>query len=222
MDSSDIFLSAVLLILIILSGLFSKIETAYTGVSRVKIRAMADSQDIRALRVLTILDNYSDMLSSILIGNNIVNLSASAISTSLTIKLVGNAMVGISTGIITFVILIFGEIIPKRQAAADPEIFALKYSGFLYIYIRVLKPLVWIVERISRGIAFLFHLNVNNAEAVITEEELKTYVEVSHEDGAIETDEMEFIHNVFDFGDATAKDIMIPRIEMETVDSGVS
>ena len=222
MDSSDIFLSAALLILIILSGLFSKIETAYTGVSRVKIRAMADSQDIRALRVLTILDNYSDMLSSILIGNNIVNLSASAISTSLTIKLVGNAMVGISTGIITFVILIFGEIIPKRQAAADPEIFALKYSGFLYIYIRVLKPLVWIVERISRGIAFLFHLNVNNAEAVITEEELKTYVEVSHEDGAIETDEMEFIHNVFDFGDATAKDIMIPRIEMETVDSGVS
>ena len=85
LDSSDIFLSAVLLILIILSGLFSKIETAYTGVSRVKIRAMADSQDIRALRVLTILDNYSDMLSSILIGNNIVNLSASAISTSLTI-----------------------------------------------------------------------------------------------------------------------------------------
>ena len=113
----------------------------------------------------------------------------------------------------------FGEIIPKRQAAAAPEDYAIRYSRFIYAYVKVLHPVVMLVEVIARAIAFIFHLNVNHAESVITEEELKTYVDVSHEDGAIETDEMELIHNVFDFGDATAKDIMIPRVDIDTVDA---
>jgi len=180
---------------------------------------MSDDGNAAAARVLGILEDYSALLSSLLIGNNIVNLSASALSTALTIKLAGNNMVGVSTGIITFLILMFGEIIPKRQAAAAPEDYALKYSRFMYVYVKLLHPVVVLVEIIARAIAFVFRLNVDNAESVITEEELKTYVEVSHEDGAIETDEMELIHNVFDFGDASAKDIMIPRVDMETVDS---
>lgn len=219
MDSSDAIQLIILVVLVILSGFFSRTETAYTGVSRVKLRSMSDDGNAAAARVLGILEDYSALLSSLLIGNNIVNLSASALSTALTIKLAGNNMVGVSTGIITFLILMFGEIIPKRQAAAAPEDYALKYSRFMYVYVKVLHPVVVLVEVIARAIAFVFRLNVDNAESVITEEELKTYVEVSHEDGAIETDEMELIHNVFDFGDASAKDIMIPRVDMETVDS---
>ncbi len=219
MDSSDAIQLLILIILILLSGFFSRTETAYTGASRVKLRSMADDGSEGAQRVLNIVENYSGLLSSLLIGNNIVNLSASALSTTLTIKLVGISMVGISTGIITFIVLMFGEIIPKRQAAADPEGYALRYSRFIHAYVRILHPVVMLVEVIARVIAFIFHLNVDNAENVITEEELKTYVDVSHEDGAIETDEMELIHNVFDFGDAMAKDIMIPRVDMETVDS---
>lgn len=219
MDSSDAIQLIILIVLVILSGFFSRTETAYTGVSRVKLRSMSDDGNAAAARVLGILEDYSALLSSLLIGNNIVNLSASALSTALTIKLAGNNMVGVSTGIITFLILMFGEIIPKRQAAAAPEDYALKYSRFMYVYVKLLHPVVVLVEIIARAIAFVFRLNVDNAESVITEEELKTYVEVSHEDGAIETDEMELIHNVFDFGDASAKDIMIPRVDMETVDS---
>ncbi len=219
MSISDSIQLVALLVLIILSGFFSKAETAYTGVSRVRIRALADEQNEEAVRVLKVLENYSRLLSSILIGNNIVNLSASALATSFTIQMFGNRMVGFSTGIITFLVLIFGEIVPKRQAAAEPEKYALKYSAFMYVFVKALTPLVWLTDMIARGIAFLFHLNVDNAETAITEEELKTYVEVSHEDGAIESDEMQLIHNVFDFGDAMARDIMIPRLKMETVDS---
>ena len=220
MDTIDFIQLAVLLILLLLSGFFSRAETAYTGVNRVKIRALAEEHDPKAETVLKILEHYSDLLSSILIGNNIVNLSASALTTTLTIKLYGSAAVGISTGVITLLVLMFGEVIPKRQAAAEPERFSLRYAEFIYAYLNLLKPLIWLVEILARGIAFLFHLNVDHAESVITEEELKTYVEVSHEDGVIESDEMELIHNVFDFGDATAKDIMIPRVEMETIEAG--
>lgn len=219
LDSSDAIQLIILIILIILSGFFSRTETAYTGAGKVRLRSMADDGNQDAARVLGILDDYSGLLSSLLIGNNIVNLSASSLATSLTIKLFGNSMVAVATGIITFAVLMFGEVIPKRQAAAAPEEYALKYSHFIYVYVKLLRPFVYIVEILARGIAFVFRLNVNNAESVITEEELKTYVDVSHEDGAIETDEMELIHNVFDLGDATAKDIMIPRIDMETVDS---
>lgn len=217
MDISDAIQIFILIILIILSGFFSRTETAYTSVSRVKLRSMADDGNKQASRVLKILENYSSLLSSLLIGNNIVNLSASALSTTLTIKLVGNSLVGVSTGVITFIVLMFGEIIPKRQAAAAPEQYALKYSYFIYYFVKALRPVVMFVEVIARAIAFIFKLNVDHAESVITEEELKTYVDVSHEDGAIETDEMELIHKVFDFGDATAEDIMIPRVDMDTI-----
>ena len=217
MDISDAIQIVVLIILIILSGFFSRTETAYTSVSRVKLRSMSDDGNKQATRVLKILENYSSLLSSLLIGNNIVNLSASALSTTLTIKLVGNSLVGVSTGVITFIVLMFGEIIPKRQAAAAPEQYALKYSYFMYYFVKALRPVVMFVEVIARAIAFIFKLNVDHAESVITEEELKTYVDVSHEDGAIETDEMELIHKVFDFGDATAEDIMIPRVDMDTI-----
>ena len=219
MDISDATQLVILVILILLSGFFSRTETAYTSASRVKLRTMADDGNEAAARVLKILENYSNLLSSLLIGNNIVNLTASSLSTALTIKVVGSSLVGVTTGIITFIVLMFGEIIPKRQAAATPEEYALRYSRFIYAFVKVLHPVVMLVEVIARAIAFVFHLNVDHADSVITEEELKTYVEVSHEDGAIETDEMELIHNVFDFGDATAEDIMIPRVDMNTVDA---
>ncbi len=222
MEIFDWIQLAALLILLLLSGFFSKSETAYTGVSRVRIRALAEDHDRKAEKVLKVLENYSELLNSILIGNNIVNLTASALATSFTIKMYGSTMVGISTGIVTFLVLMFGEVIPKRQAAAEPEKYALAYADIIYAYVKLVRPLVWLVEILARGIAYLFKLNVDNADSVITEEELKTYVEVSHEDGAIESDEMELIHNVFDFGDATAKDIMIPRVEMETIDVNAS
>ena len=151
MDSSDAIQLIILVVLVILSGFFSRTETAYTGVSRVKLRSMSDDGNAAAARVLGILEDYSALLSSLLIGNNIVNLSASALSTALTIKLAGNNMVGVSTGIITFLILMFGEIIPKRQAAAAPEDYALKYSRFMYVYVKLLHPVVVLVEVIARA-----------------------------------------------------------------------
>lgn len=204
-----------LFILIILSGFFSSAETALTTVNRVKMRSMEEEGNKSAARVNKILDNNSKMLSAILIGNNIVNLSASALATTLAIQI--NLAVGIATGILTFVILVFGEVIPKTWAMHSADKLAPMYSGIIYSLMLVLTPIIFLVDKIALLALRIIGINPNEKTSTMTENELKTYVDVSHEDGVIETEEREIIYNVFEFSDALAKDIMIPRINMVTV-----
>ena len=154
------------------------------------------------------------MLSAILIGNNVVNLSASALATTLAIKI--NLAVGIATGVLTVVILLFGEILPKNMAMVYSEKLALAYAGIVALVMKVLTPVIFLVDKLSQGLMKLLHIDAGKKQAM-TENELRTYVEVSHEDGVIESEEREMIYNVFDFSDAVAKDIMIPRIDMAVV-----
>ncbi len=215
MDTPGVIQLVSLIILIILSGFFSSAETALSTVNRVRMRTLEEEGNKRAVRVNRILENYSKMLSAILIGNNIVNLSASALATTLAMKI--NLAVGIATGILTIVVLLCGEIVPKTWAMTSSEKISLAYSGIIYCLMQLLTPVIFVVDKLSNGILRLMHIDPNSKMATMTEAELRTYVDVSHEDGVIENEEKEMIYNVFDFSDALAKDIMIPRINMVTV-----
>lgn len=211
----------ILIVLLIFSSLFSSAETAFTMVNRHRLRALAEEGNKKAARVLSLVEKPDKMLCAILIGNNIVNLSASSLTTTLAIDLAGqagfdknsSAFIGIATGILTFLILIFGEITPKNMATKLSEPMSLFYSGPVYMLTQALTPIIFIVNSISKGVCRLFGVDMNQTQAM-TEMELRTIVDVSHEDGVIEEEEKEIINNVFDFGDSVAKDIMLPRIDM--------
>lgn len=203
-----------LVILLVGSAFFSSAETALTTVNRIQIQLLAEEDNKKAKRVEMILNQSSKMLSAILIGNNIVNISASALATTLTINIFGNAYVGLATGILTLLVLVLGEITPKSLASIFSLQLSLAYSGFIWMLMRVLTPVIFVVEAIRTGILKLMGVDPNAKGNRITEDELKTLVDVGLEEGAIENDEFEMITNVFSLDDSLAKDIMIPRIDM--------
>ena len=206
-----------IIILILLSAFFSSAETALSTVGEIKVRALVEEKKRGAVILGSILEHYSKMLSAILIGNNIVNLAASALVTVFTMELWGNAAISIGTGILTIVVLLFGEIVPKNIAKIKAEKTALLYAPIIYGLMWVLTPVIFIVDRIAAFIMFLIRVDPN-AKHEITEAELRTYVDAGHENGVIESGEKVMINNVFDFSDSVAKDIMVPRIDMVCVE----
>ncbi len=218
MDSGDSIQLLILLFLLALSGFFSSSETALTTVNKIRMRTLADAGDGRALFVLKVIGNPSKMLSAILIGNNIVNLYASSLSTMLATKLWGNEAVGLATGVLTLLILVFGEITPKTLSTISAETIALRFARIIYMLMVVLTPVIAVVNQLSFMVLRLLRVDPNKKAEGITEDELRTIVAVSHEEGVIESEEKKMINNVFDFGDSVAKDIMVPRIDMSFVD----
>lgn len=221
MHQSDLIQLVVLIVLIILSGYFSSSETALSSVSRITLKSMADAGDKRAALTLKILDDYSKMLSAILIGNNVVNLTASALATSLIIRMFGESMVSVGTAALTILIILFGEITPKNAAKTNALEISMKNAPVIRALMTVLTPVIFVVDHLACAIMKLTGTDPN-AKTKLTESELKTYVEVGQEDGAIEGREKKIIYNVFDFGDAVAKDIMVPRIDMSCVPEDAS
>ena len=173
---------------------------------------------MKADRVLRVTGNSAKMLSAILIGNNIVNLSASSLATTLAVKIFGSVGAGIATGILTFLILIFGEVSPKTLATIHADKISLKISGIIEFLMFIFTPLILVINTFSMGFLMLLGVNPNDKDKAITEEELRTIVDVSQETGVIEDEERTMIHKLFDFGDAEAKEVMIPRIDMIFVD----
>ena len=207
-----------LIALLVLSAFFSSAETALTTVNKLRIRTLADAGDKRALILTTVIEEPGKMLSTILVGNNIVNLSASALTTTLTMDLLGSRAVGAATGILTLLILVLGEITPKTISTLHAERIALSYANAIHILMIVFTNVIFFVNQLSLGLLFLLRIDPNKKRDAITEDELRTIVEVSHEEGVIESEEKKMINNVFDFGDAVAKDVMVPRIDMVLVD----
>ncbi len=204
----------ILILLLLLSAFFSSAETAFTTANRIRMRTLAEGGNKRAVRVLAITDNMHKMLSAILIGNNIVNLSASSIATTLAIQLFGSMGAGIATGILTLFILIFGEISPKTVATIYADRISLAYSSLIYALMWILTPLIFIINQLSMAFLKLLRVDPHAQQAAMTEEEFKTIVDVGHETGVLENAEHKMINNMFDFGDSQAKEIMIPRIDM--------
>lgn len=217
METSDIIQLVIVIILLSASAFFSSAETALMTSNKLRMRNLAENGDKRAAKVLKVTENTDKMLSAILIGNNIVNLTASSISTALTLKIFGSKLVGIATGILTFLILVFGEITPKNVASKNAEKMALAYIGVISFLVTLLTPVIFIVNTVSKFVISIFNKNSDDNNAV-TEEELRAMVEYSHEEGVIENEEKKMIVNVVDFGDTVAGDIMVPRVDMVMVD----
>lgn len=211
-----------LVILILLSSFFSSAETALTTVNKMRIRALIEEGNKRAKVLDKVIENQGKMLSAILIGNNIVNITASSLATIITQEVFGDYAISIATGILTIVILIFGEITPKTIASLYSEQVGLAYARAIYALLVILTPFIFIINKLANGFMLMLRINPNKKGKLITENELRTIVDVSHEEGVIEREEREMIKNVFDFGDAEAKDVMIPRIDMCMVDTEVS
>lgn len=217
MTPGDIVQLIILILLLLLSAFFSSSETALTTVNKIRMRTLSESGNKRADRVLRVTDDSGKMLSAILIGNNIVNLSASSLATSLAIHYLGNVGAGIATGILTFLILIFGEVTPKTLATIKADSIALAIAGIIDVLMKILTPVIFIINKLSMGLLFLLRINPKDGSQQMTEEELRTIVDVGQETGVIENEERNMIHNLFDFGDAEAKEIMVPRIDMTFV-----
>lgn len=217
MDPSVAIRFIVLLVLIFLSAFFSCAETALTTVNRIRVRTLIEEGNKKAVTLGKVIENSGKMLGAILIGNNIVNISTSSIATVLAIDLLGNTGAGVATGIITLLILIFGEITPKTFATLNAETISLHVAGIIYTLMYILTPAIYIINQLSLGVLKLLRVNPDNKGTTITETELRTIVDVGHEEGIIESEERRIINNVFDFGDARARDVMIPRIDMTFV-----
>lgn len=221
---------AILVVLLVLSAFFSCSETAVTAVSRLRIRTLMEDGNKAAARVWALLENQSKVLSAILICNNIVNLTASALTTSLSIRIcnkigLGDNVglgVGAATGVLTFLILIFGEITPKQLAAKKSESITLRYARVIRFVTFILTPLIFIVNQISRLILKIFGVSWSGKAETITEDELRTFVDASHEEGVLEPEEHQMITNIVDFGDSLVKDVMIPRMDITMVESRIT
>ncbi len=224
MDPSSVAQLIILIILLILSGIFSSAETALTTVGINKLRAELEDDNIKKRkkkkveRVLRLKEDSSKFLSAILIGNNLVNLSASALATIFVTKMFGDRFIGVATGILTILVLIFGEITPKNLATLYNLPLSLIYSGPVEFLMVIFTPVIFILNIISRGIFRLFGIDPDKNPDQMTEGELRAVVDASHEEGVIEQEEKKMITNVVDFGDAISKDIMVPRADMVCAD----
>lgn len=224
MDSSDASRIIVLVILLLLSAFFSSAETCLTTVNKMRMKSMAEEKVKNAALVLKLIENPTRLLSAILIGNNIVNLTASSLTTSFAITLADrmnypklvSLVTGIATGILTILILIFGEILPKSIASIKAESMSLLYAKPVYFVTVLLTPLSFLMNKFSDGVLLIFHIDPKD-KPVITENELLTIVDVSHEEGIIESEERQMIENVVDFGDSLAKDVMVPKMDVAFV-----
>lgn len=222
MDSSTNILIQIILLIILLIGssFFSASETALMSLSRIKIRHMEEDGVKGAKLVGSLLEDSNRLLTSILIGNNIVNIAATSITTSLftTTLGLGTQGVAMATALMTILVLVFGEITPKTIAANIPEKISLKVSKIIKIFMIILKPVVFIFNIVTKIIFKLVGVEDNGVRPFITEEELKTMVNVSHEEGLLEMEEREIINNVFEFGDMQAKEAMVQRLDIVPID----
>ena len=203
-----------LVILLGFSAFFSSSETGLMTLSKIRLRHMVESEIKGAERVNKLLKNPSKLLGGILVGNNIANIGASALATSLAIKYWGDSGVGIATAVMTILVLIFGEITPKSLAAQNSEKIALKVARPISIITFILNPIIVVLIYITNAFIKILGGEPNKQKPFITEEELKTMVSVSHEEGVLEGEEKQMIYNVFEFGDSQAKDVMTPRTDM--------
>ncbi|MCR5082060.1 MAG: hemolysin family protein [Parasporobacterium sp.] len=222
MDTVSIVILLIIIALIAFSAFFSSAETAMMSASKIKIRNLADEGNEKAKLLLKLLENQSKMLSTILIGNNIVNIIVSSLTTILAQKLFGNIGITIGTAIITVVVLIFGEITPKTAASINAEKMAMRYARIIYVTTIIFTPIIWIINSLAFFVMKLFKINTKAREQAITESELRSIVDVSHEEGVLEEQEKKIINNLIDFGDDKAEDIMVPKIDVTCVDINAS
>lgn len=223
MDSSQIVMIVIFIFLIAMSALFSMSETAFMSVNKIRIKTLAEEDNKKAQLIAALLADQHRLLSSILVGNNLVNIAASSLTTSFVISIFGNEGTGvaIATGVVTLVILIFGEITPKSLATQNAESIAFGVCRFIKMITVIFTPVVFLLNIVSGFFIRLFGGQADKGPTM-TEEDLKTIVTVSHEEGVLEDEEKEMIHNVFEFGETELKEVMTPRIHVESIPDDIT
>lgn len=204
-----------MVVLMILSAYFSATETAFTSLNRIKIKNMAEDGDKRARQVLGLVEEFDKVLSTILIGNNIVNIANTAVATVFFVNLYGNYGPTVATVVMTITVLIFGEISPKNLAKDRPESFAMFSAPILSILMMVFAPVNWIFSQWKKLLFLIFR---RKGEDAITEDELITMVEEAETAGSLESDQSELIQNAIEFDALKAEDVLTPRVEIEAID----
>lgn len=208
----------VLIILLFLSSFFSASETALMSLSKIRIKHMVKENIKGADVVEKLVEKPNTLLGAILIGNNVVNIGASALATYIAVRHFGSKGVGIATSIMTVVVLIFGEITPKSLAVENSEKVSLRVARIISIITTILSPILAVLMSVTNVIIKALGGKQKAKQPFITEEELKTMVHVSHEEGILEGDEKKMIYNVFDFGDSQVKEVMTPRTDMTAIE----
>ncbi len=218
LDPDSLWKVVILIVCLVLSALFSSSETALMSLGKIRVKQMVENRERGADRVNRLLRDPNKLLSGILIGNNLVNIGASSLATSLSIDAFGNTGVGIATGVMTLLILIFGEITPKSLAAQNSKKLSIKLSGFVQFIITVFTPVSFVLSQITNFLVKMLGGEVDKSQPFFTEEEFKTIVNVGHKEGVLDVEEKDIIYNVFDFGDSRVHDVMTPRTEMVSID----
>lgn len=210
----------IIVICIIMSAYFSATETAFSSLNRIRVKNMAEKGNKKAQLVLKLLENYDNLLSTILIGNNIVNIACSSLATVLFISLLGNeAGPSVSTAVITVIVLIFGEVSPKSIAKESPETFAMFSAPFLQVLSVILTPFNFLFMQWKKVLTLIIKPSNDRS---ITEEELLTIVEEAEQEGGIDEQESSLIKSALEFSDLEAVDILTPRIDISAVPSNAT
>lgn len=217
MQSGLIIQIVLLIFLVMCSAFFSASETALMSISKIRVRHLVDAEVKGSKKLDLLLSDTDKLLSTILLGNNAVNIGASSLATSLAIGFWGDTGVGIATGLMTLIILIFGEITPKSLAVRFSEPISLKVASFMLLLVKVLTPVVFVLSKITGLFVRILGGDPNYKKPSLTQDELKTIVNVSSEEGVIEDDEKELICNIFEFGELKVKDIMVQRMDIVAV-----
>jgi len=206
----DLFYLLLFIICILLSAFFSSSEVALISITKARVRTLVNDNKPGALALATLKENPDHFLTTILIGNTIVNIAAAAIATAIAISVFGNIGVGIATGVVVIVLLVFGEIGPKIYASRAPDTFPRAVAPIILFLSRIVSPIIWVVDRVSPSLG----AGRDAAEPAVTEEEIKEWIDVGKEEGTIEQDEKEMLYSVLEFGDTTAREIMTPRVDV--------
>ena len=210
----------IIVICIMMSAYFSATETAFSSLNRIRIKNMAEKGDKRAALVQRLSENYDGLLSTILIGNNIVNIASASLATIIFVRFLGEDVgASISTVVTTVVVLIFGEVSPKSIAKESPEKFAMFSAPILNVFMILLKPVNFLFKQWKTLLSRMFHAS---EEKGITEEELLTIVEEAEQGGGIDKEESSLIRSAIEFNDLEAMDILTPRIDVEAIEKNLT
>ncbi len=217
---TDFWITAgIIFILLALSGMFSGSETALTAASRARIHHMAGDGNKRAKRVSRLIDDQERLIGAILLGNNLVNILASALATSLFMNLVGEQGVVYATLVMTALVLIFAEVLPKSYAIANPDNMALKVSWFISLIVALFAPVVALVQKIVRLTLRLFGIDISNMESVLSaHDEIRGTINLHHKEGGLVKEDTHMLGSILDLNDVTVEDVMVHRSAMETLD----
>lgn len=206
-----------LVALLVLSAIFSSAETAFLSTNKIRLRNLQEDGDKKADLVLDLLENQNRLISTLLVGNNIVNISSSALATKMATDYFGDAGVGIATGIMTLLVLVFGEVVPKNLAAAHAEGWAMFIAPFMKVMSVILTPVVVLLTKLSDTVVRFSKKN-KEEDQTITEDEFKILVNVGQEEGVFDESETEMINSIMEFDETYVKAIMVPRIDIVAVD----